>query len=123
MKLKYAQAKVMRKALTPPEFILWHSLKVRQSGGPIFRRQYAFGPYILDFYCIRARLAVEVDGHHHGTDEGMRRDEVRDAFLKAHGVFVYHIPAADIYRDLDSVALGVWDLAERRLEEARDGKV
>ena len=116
MKLKYEQAKDLRKNLTPPEFMLWDCIKVRQPGGPIFRRQYAFGHYILDFYCIKAKLAVEVDGSDHQRPEVVQRDEIRDAFLHSHGVFVYRIPASEIFRNLEEIADGVWRLAAARLD-------
>lgn len=116
MKLKYELAKKLRKKLTPPEFMLWDCIKARQPGGPIFRRQYPFGRYILDFYCIKAKLAVEVDGNDHTRPEVVLRDEIRDAFLKSHGVFVYRIPASEIFRNLEDTADGVWRLAEDRLE-------
>ncbi len=107
MKLKYYLAKTLRRAMTSAEFLLWERIKVRQPGGPIFRRQYPFGPYILDFYCIKARLAVEVDGLAHDRDEQAVRDVIRDAFVESYGLVVYRIPASDVYRDLNSVADGV----------------
>ena len=115
MKLKYRQARLLRKALTAPEFLLWERLKTRHPEGPVFRRQCAFGPYSLDFYCVRAKLAVEVDGHDHTRDEAIRHDAVRDAFVKSFGVMTYRIPVPEIFRNLDSVADGVWDLALARM--------
>jgi very-short-patch-repair endonuclease len=47
--------------------------------GIVFKRQQAIGPYVLDFFCYRAQLAVEVDGRLHDAE----RDAVRDAYLQA----------------------------------------
>ena len=121
MKLKYHQAKVLRRNLTQPEFLLWDTLRHRKPGDPIFRRQYPFGSYILDFYCIKAKLAVEVDGQLHDQPEQALRDERRDAFLSQHGVYTYRICASDIFRDLEEVADGVHLLAMDRLTEMKQG--
>ena len=47
--------------MTPPEVALWQSLRTRP-GGYKFRRQHPAGIYVLDFFCTKARLAIEVDG-------------------------------------------------------------
>ena len=62
---KITQAKRLRKTMTKPEIWLWGGLKSQHKNGPVFRRQHAIGPYILDFYCVKAKLAVEVDGITH----------------------------------------------------------
>ncbi len=107
----------MRKALTPPEWLLWERLKARQPDRPVFRRQHAVGPYILDFYCIRARLAVEVDGGQHNVDKVAEvRDARRDAWLAGESIETYRIPAAAVFADADGVADGVILLALERLK-------
>ena len=97
--------------MTPPELALWVRLRTRQDGGPIFRRQHPIGPYILDFYCSRARLAVEVDGvvHDHGDNPG--RDQRRIAWLESQGIRVLRYPAAEVRRDLDGVAQSIYEAA------------
>lgn len=76
------------------ERLVWSHIRGKALGFH-FRRQYPIGPYILDFYCARARLCVEIDGPMH--DEN--RDSVRDAFLKTLGIETLRIPTADIYED------------------------
>jgi very-short-patch-repair endonuclease len=51
--------------MTLPEVLLWNGLRGGRLEGLRFRRQHPFGPYILDFYCEQAKLAVEVDGMAH----------------------------------------------------------
>ena len=116
MKPKYDLAREMRRTMTPPEYLLWERIKTRQAGGPVFRRQYAFGPYILDFYCIRAKLAVEVDGNVHSFDDKAAKDSVRDAWLESEGVEVYRLPAAEVFRDADGAADGAILKALNRLK-------
>ncbi len=120
MKLKYQLAKTLRRNLTPAEFILWEGLRHREPGGPIFRRQYPFGPYILDFYCVKAKLAVEVDGLTHDHEIQASKDERRDAWLKAQGVEVYRVPAHEVFHNLGETEEGIQLLALERM--ARIGK-
>ena len=60
----FQRARKLRRAMTKPERLLWWALKADQTGFH-FRKQHAAGPYVLDFYCDRARLCVEVDGLSH----------------------------------------------------------
>ena len=60
-----AHARRLRRALSPPEARLWNRLRERAPGLPTFRRQHPIGPYVLDFYCAKARLAIEIDGMSH----------------------------------------------------------
>ncbi|WP_303830793.1 endonuclease domain-containing protein [Asticcacaulis taihuensis] len=118
-KRKTALARQMRKALTGPEWLLWERLKRRLDDGLIFKRQHAFGPYILDFYCFRARLAIEVDGATHGEDAAILKDAQRDAYLRGEGLEVYRLPAAEVYRDVKAVADGIRLLALERAAQRK----
>ena len=67
-----------------------------------FRRQHPIGPYVLDFYCSKARLGVEVDGAVHGHPDRARHDARREAWLNERGIAVLRFAAADV---LDNDAL------------------
>ena len=99
----------MREMLTPPELALWMRLRVRRRGQPAFRRQHPFGPYVLDFYCAKARLAIEVDGQSHDLGDRPARDEARDAYLAKQDVRVVRYRAADVMRDPDGVAQSIFE--------------
>ncbi len=114
MKPKYDLARQMRKSLTPPEYLLWERLKVRLPDKPVFRRQDAIGPYIVDFYCAKAKLIIEVDGAIHGEEINARNDAIRDEWLRNQGFEVYRIPAAAIFANANEVADGVILLAIER---------
>ncbi len=75
------------------------------------RRQHPIGPYVLDFYCPAAHLAVEVDGYVHGTGDIPERDERRDTWLKAQGISVLRIAASDVMADPDEEAGMIWRTA------------
>ena len=57
-------AKRLRKEMTPPEIGLWLALR-KNEAKLHFRKQHAVHDYVLDFYCARAKLAIEVDGEAH----------------------------------------------------------
>jgi very-short-patch-repair endonuclease len=70
----------------------------------VFRRQHPIGPYVLDFYCSKARLAIEIDGISHDMGDRPQRDKRRDAWLEAHGVRVVRIAAYETSRRIDEAA-------------------
>ena len=104
----FKQAKVharqLRQKLSPPEVRFWLRVRERVAGQPVFRRQHPFGPYVLDFYCPKARLAIEIDGLGHDMGDRPRRDMRRDAWLKQHGVTVFRVPASDLLQNFDDTA-------------------
>jgi very-short-patch-repair endonuclease len=83
-----ANARRLRRNLSPPEARLWSRLRARAPGTPVFRRQHPVGPYVLDFYCAKARLAVEIDGMSHDTADRPERDARKDARFKQRGIMV-----------------------------------
>ncbi len=66
---------------------------------------------MLDFYCTRARLAIEIDGMSHDLGDRPERDIRRDAWLEARGVTVMRIAAGDVMRALDETAEAIVRMA------------
>ena len=118
-RLKYGLARKLRKALTSPEVRLWVRLRSRAGGNLVFRRQHPVGPYVLDFYCPAALLAIEVDGFDHTLESNLARDERRDAWVLLQGIETMRIPSGDVTKDADAVADGVYDRALARVAELR----
>ncbi|MEO6014930.1 MAG: DUF559 domain-containing protein [Devosia sp.] len=85
------RAKDLRRSMTQSEKTLWALLR-RGQLGMRFRREHPIGPFILDFYCASAKLAVEVDGLGH---EG-QRDARRTEWLAGEGIRVLRFAAAEI---------------------------
>jgi len=56
---------------------------------------------VLDFYCAKARLAIEIDGLSHDIGDRPRRDAQRDAWLKEQGVTVKRVSAVEVMRNID----------------------
>lgn len=106
-------ARRLRQEMTKPERLLWWALR-RNGTGLHFRRQHAAGPYVLDFYCDKARLCVEVDGPSHEFD--VVRDQRRDAFLRDRfGIVTLRVPAGEVLCNLQGVADHVSSEAKRRM--------
>jgi very-short-patch-repair endonuclease len=96
-------ARRLRREVTPPEARLWMALRRRAAGGLRFRRQHPIGPYVLDFYCDSAKLAVEVDGFAHVTGDHPERDARRDEWLALRGIRTLRIDARGVREELDGV--------------------
>lgn len=79
------------------------------------RRQHPVGPYILDFYCDKAKLAIEIDGSVHNDDERMRRDAVRDAWLSQRGVETLRFAHEDVMTHGEDIAAEIVGLIGKRL--------
>ncbi len=109
-------ARRLRRSLSPPEARLWSRLRVRTPGMPAFRRQHPIGPYVLDFYCAKARLAVEIDGMSHDLGDRPERDTRRDAWLKGQGVTVMRIAAGEAMTRIDEAADGIVRMAMEMIE-------
>ena len=107
-------ARKLRREMTLPEVILWQVLRQRP-GGLKFRRQHPTGPYVLDFYCGDARLAIEVDGDVHSRGDQPARDLARDEWLRSAGIDTLRIAAIDILGDADAVLRYVVAEATARL--------
>ncbi len=96
------KARQLRRQLSLPEVMLWQALRLRPHDLR-FRRQHPAGPYILDFYCPRRLLAVEVDGEGHNRPAQWQHDTARDAWLAARGITTLRIPARDVLTGCDAV--------------------
>lgn len=80
-------------------------------GGYKFRRQFVLDPYILDFYCPKKRLGIEVDGSGHLMAKRQKLDERRRLFLKKKGIRVIRVGNQEINTNLS----GVLDFIETHL--------
>jgi 3-isopropylmalate/(R)-2-methylmalate dehydratase small subunit len=108
------RARELRRAMTLPENMLWHELRKRPAGLK-FRRQHPAHPYILDFYCPKARLCIEVDGEVHSRGDNPERDGARDAFLFRNDVKTIRIPANLVLKDMESVTQHIVAAARARI--------
>jgi very-short-patch-repair endonuclease len=98
-----ARCRELRRDETDAERLLWMLLRSRQIAGAKFRRQHQFGPFILDFFCVQHRLAIEVDGGQHFSDEGEARDGARTAWLRRAGISVLRFDNLQVLQETEGV--------------------
>jgi very-short-patch-repair endonuclease len=96
-------ARRLRRESTPAEQVLWEAVPGRQLDGLKFRRQYAIGPYVLDFSCVEHRLVVELDGSVHDVADRAAYDAGRTEDLAAYGYRVLRFRNDAVFADLASI--------------------
>ena len=90
-----------RKNLTKEERHLWYDFLKTY---PVqFKRQYAVGCYITDFYCYCAKLVIELDGSQHCEPDEIEYDRKRTAFLQSQGLAVLRISNRDVIERFSGV--------------------
>jgi very-short-patch-repair endonuclease len=98
----------LRKNMTEAEKALWSRLRKRQMRGHLFYRQKIIGKYIVDFYCPRADLVIELDGGHHYSETGQMKDRLRDAVLRQMGLGVLRFSDRDVFENMSGVMERIW---------------
>jgi very-short-patch-repair endonuclease len=98
--------KCLRNNLTPQEIILWSRLKKEQLGCK-FRRQHSIGNYIVDFYCPKKKLIVELDGCQHKREKDTKYDAKRTKYLESLGIKVLRFWNNEINGNLNGVILKI----------------
>ncbi|MCC6133476.1 MAG: endonuclease domain-containing protein [Acidobacteria bacterium] len=93
----------LRKETTPAEQRLWSQIRRVQLEGLRFRRQFGIGPFIVDFYCPQARLAIEVDGPSHYEEGAQESDRSRQAFLERRGIRVLRFTNREVHEQIEGV--------------------
>ena len=95
------RAREMRTNMTEPEKRMW--FRCLKHLPHRFRRQRPFGPYIVDFYCARLRLVIEIDGDSHATADGIAYDAERTAFLEGLGLQVVRFSNREVLNNIDGI--------------------
>ncbi len=99
------RARELRKNSTLSEVILWKYLKQKRASGLDFDRQKVIGNYIVDFYCSKLKLVIEVDGDSH--NDKYVYDSNRNKYLQSLGLTVLHIEDLDVKFRIDSVIYSI----------------
>lgn len=98
-----SRRKELRNESTKAEIFLWLHLQKSKLKGRKFRRQYSVGNYILDFYCVKEKLCVELDGSQHEDKEQKEHDEARTKYLSEFGIKVLRFKNHDILYNMNWV--------------------
>ena len=94
------RARELRRNATDAEHRLWNALRNRQLANAKFVRQRPIGPFIADFACRSARIAIELDGGQHAEND---RDANRTRVIEAHGYRVIRFWNDEVLENLDGV--------------------
>ena len=94
-------ARTLRKNMTKEERHLWYDFL--RTYPERFLRQRIIGNYIVDFYCAKAKLVIELDGSQHYEKDALQYDEERSAFLAQYGISVIRIPNNEVNRNFRGV--------------------
>ncbi len=107
------RAKELRKNATRQENHLWYDFLRTY---PVrFQRQKAIQQFIVDFYCHKAGLVIELDGSQHDGAQGQAYDRERDAVLSGLGLKILRFSNARIDREFAAVCAGI----DRAVQESR----
>jgi very-short-patch-repair endonuclease len=96
--------KDLRKSLTPQEYKLWFYLK-NNNLGVKFRRQHGIGPYIVDFYCKKKNLVIELDGSQHL--ENKEYDKERNEYIETLHIKVLRFWNNEIDNNIEGVLMKI----------------
>ena len=96
----FQKAEMLRKNMTKAETVLWERLRKNQLGVR-FKAQHPIERYIVDFYCHKAKLVIEVDGEIHKFQK--EYDLGREAELEKYGLKILRFTNKDIFNKIDLV--------------------
>jgi very-short-patch-repair endonuclease len=109
-------ARKLRASQTDSEAKLWSYLKTKPLGFK-FRRQHPFNLYVLDFYCHKLRLAIEIDGEYHNTQQQQKMDLIRTTSISKYNVDVIRFTNHNIMEDLHNTTKKINRIIEKRSED------
>jgi very-short-patch-repair endonuclease len=98
----------LRRHMTAAEVALWVMVKNRQLVGERFLRQFSIGHFVVDFYCPKYKLGIELDGAGHFTEAGREKDNKRTGFLNSQGIRIIRFENFEVF-----------EFPERTLEEIK----
>jgi len=109
----------LRENMTDAERHLWAKIRMKQLKGYQFYRQKPVGDYIVDFYCPKAKLVIEIDGSQHFSDEMTSYDRIRDEHLSSLGLRVLRFTNTEVLTNTE----GVLERISENMEEIPVGKI
>lgn len=108
-------ARMLRKNMTKEELHLWYDFLRTY---PVkFLKQKILGKYVVDFYCAKAKLVIELDGSQHYEEENVRHDAERSAYLSEFGISVVRFDNAEINKNFYNVCEYIDRLVKQSLAE------
>ncbi len=96
-------ARNLRNNMTDAEQLFWTKVRKKQINDYQFYRQKNIGNYIVDFYCPKKKLVVEIDGGQHYENHEIKRDQERDQYMQTLGFTVLRFSDIDVLTNIDGV--------------------
>ena len=103
----------LRNNKTPAEKILWKHISKNQVCNLRFLRQYSIGPYILDFFCPKLRLGIELDGSVHKEKEARTYDKDREKYLESLDITVIRFWNDEVLKNMKEVKTKIQNVIEK----------
>ncbi len=100
--------------MTDAERLLWSKIRRRQVRGYQFYRQRPIGNHIVDFYCPKAKVVIEVDGGQHYSREGVELDKHRDIQMRNLGLRVLRFSNIDVLQNIEGVMECIYEYVKSR---------
>jgi very-short-patch-repair endonuclease len=111
-------SRMLRSNMTDAEQHLWFRLRNKQLCSALFYRQKPLLSFIVDFYCPRAKLVIELDGAQHLEAEHRIKDAARDEELMKLGIKVLRFDDRQVLRETESVVAVIYDEVVARLKSS-----
>jgi len=99
----FLRAIELRKNMTLAEKILWEELKRKEIFKVRFKRQHPIDIFVVDFYCHKAKLAIEVDGDVHLSEEVQERDDGRSHDIEKLGIKILRFTNKEVIENIEMV--------------------
>jgi very-short-patch-repair endonuclease len=115
-KSTFKKADDLRTTMTTAENKLWEHLKGKQILGLRFRRQHPIGQFIVDFYCHKSQLIVEVDGEIHNNTFNREYDNQRSYELNNLGLTVIRFTNDQVIKQIDNVIQKITEYCQTKIE-------
>jgi len=96
--------------MTVAERLLWSKIRAKQLKGYQFYRQRTIGNYIVDFYCPKAKLVIELDGGQHYSNKGLEKDKIRDDYIREQKLNLLRLSDRDVFENLNGVVERIYEI-------------
>ena len=110
-------ARNLRNNSTLSEVLFWNKIKGKSILGYQFLRQKPVGNFIVDFYCNKLKLAIEIDGDSHGFEESIQNDKIKENHLSRLGIDLIRYSDQEVKINIDGVINHLVDWIEKKEKE------
>lgn len=115
----FLRASQLRQNMTATEKLLWTELRARKTGFT-FRRQHPINLFIADFYCHKAKLAIEIDGSIHDIECAKIRDEGRKDEFEKYGILTIRFTNEEVIKDSKLIVSKIKEVCLKRISYLSD---